>query len=249
VARPIYDEIGPGYAAVRQEDPRVAVQLLRALGDAAPVLNVGAGAGSYEPRDRDLVAVEPSRTMIDQRPVGAAPVLQGVADRLPVADRSFGAGLALLTVHHWPDPLAGLAELRRAVRGAVVILTFDQSVHLDQWLVTDYLPEMAALDRALPTPEAMAAALGRGRIEVVPVPADCRDGFCHAWWRRPRAYLSPVIRAGISGIARLPAATVQRAMQQLEQDLDDGRWQRAHADLLQRDAIDAGYRLVISTPA
>jgi SAM-dependent methyltransferase len=245
----IYDEIGSGYASVRQEDPRVKAQILGALGDAAPVLNVGAGTGSYEPRDRAVVAVEPSTTMIRQRAAGTAPVVRAVADRLPVADGAFAGGLALLTIHHWPDPLAGLAELRRAVRGPVVVLTFDLAVHLDQWLVADYFPQMADLDGDVPTPDAVAAALGGGRVEVVPVPHDCRDGFCHAWWRRPRAYLAPEVRAGISGIARLPAATVDTAVARLARDLDDGTWEGAHRDLLAKEAIDAGYRLVVSPTA
>lgn len=246
---PIYDEIGLGYRAVRREDPRVRDQLWAALADASPLLNLGAGAGSYEPRGRAVVAVEPSWTMISQRPEGTAPVVRGVAGRLPFPHDSFGGAMASLTVHHWPDPAEGLAELRRVTAGPVVVLTFDNAVHSEQWLVTDYLPEMATLDGDLPAPEAIAAALGGGRVEVVPVPADCHDGFCHAWWRRPSAYLSPAVRAGISGIARQPEALVERAMAQLERDLDDGTWRRAHADLLARDSIDAGYRLVVSPGA
>lgn len=246
---PIYDEIGLGYRAVRQEDPRVRDQLWAALADASPLLNLGAGAGSYEPRGRAVIAVEPSWTMIRQRPEGTSPVVRGVAGTLPFADDSFGGAMALLTVHHWPDPAEGLAELRRVTAGPVVVLTFDNAVHSEQWLVTDYLPEMATLDGYLPAPEALATALGGGRVEVVPVPADCHDGFCHAWWRRPGAYLSPAVRAGISGIARLPVTLVERAMAQLERDLGDGTWMRAHADLLTRDSIDAGYRLVVSPGA
>ena len=242
----IYDEIGVGYGAVRLEDPRIAAQIWSALGDAAPVLNVGAGAGSYEPADRPVVAVEPSGGMIGQRPAGAAPAVRGVAGALPFTDRAFGGATVILTVHHWPDAAAGLAEVRRVTRGTVVVLTFDQRVHLEQWLVTDYLPAMAALDGDLPTPRAIAAALGGGRVEVVPVPHDCRDGFCHAWWRRPSAYLAPGVRAGISGIARLPEPIVARAMARLDRDLRDGTWERAHADLLDREWIDGGYRLVVS---
>jgi SAM-dependent methyltransferase len=245
-ARAIYDEIGLGYGAVRREDPRISAQLLAAVGDAEPVINVGAGAGSYEPRDRVMVAVDPSAAMLAQRRAGAAPAVQGVAASLPFDDGTFGAALAILTVHHWPDAAAGLAELRRVTRGPVVVLTWDHRVHRDQWLVTDYLPEMATLDEGLPTPAAIAESLGGGRVEVVPVPHDCRDGFCHAWWRRPEAYLSPVVRSGISGIARLPGPVVDRAVARLARDLEDGTWRAAHADLLTRDSIDAGYRMVVS---
>jgi SAM-dependent methyltransferase len=168
------------------------------------------------------------------------------AEDLPFADRAFDGATALLTVHHWPDAVAGLRELRRAVRGPVAVLTFDQAVHLRQWLVTDYLPEMADLDADVPAPEAIADALGGGRVEVVPVPHDCEDGFCHAWWRRPEAYLSPPVRAGISGIARQPAVIVDRFVARLQADLADGTWHRRQAALLELSEIDAGYRLVVS---
>jgi SAM-dependent methyltransferase len=243
---PVYDTIGVGYGGVRRPEPRIARRLLAALGDASRVLNVGAGAGSYEPTDRAVVAVEPSSQMIDQRPVGSAPALRAVAQALPFADGAFDGALALLTVHHWPDPVAGLAEVRRVVAGPVVVFTFDARVHVEQWLVADYLPAIGQLDTHLPTPEAIAAALGGGRVEVLAVPHDCRDGFLHAYWRRPDAYLDPAARAGISGIARQPTEDVERAMAQLRSDLDDGTWHARHLDLLDREEIDAGYRLVVA---
>jgi len=244
--RPRYDRIGLGYATTRRPDPRIGRLVRTALGGSHSVVNVGAGAGSYEPDDRAVVAVEPSPVMARQRPPGAGPVVGARAEQLPFPDRAFDAAMAVLTVHHWSDPAAGLAELRRVATGPVVVLTFDHGVHARQWLVTDYLPQMADLDRGLPSPDDLARALGGGTVRVVPVPADCVDGFCHAFWARPHAYLDPAVRAGISGFARLPPATVARAMARLEDDLETGRWHDRHGALLDDATVDAGYRLVLA---
>lgn len=242
----IYDVIGTGYARFRRSDPRIAQRIHRHLGNASTVLNVGAGAGSYEPPDRRVIALEPSAEMIRQRPAGAPLVVRGTADAIPFAARTFEAAMAVLTVHHWSDPMAGLAELRRVTKGPIVVLTFDNEVHSAQWLVTEYLPSMAALDSQNPTASAIVDALGGGTVESLPVPHDCIDGFCHAWWRRPAAYLDPAVRAGISGIARLPKALVDEAMARLDDDLASGAWHNAHEDLSALNEIDAGYRIVVS---
>ncbi len=243
---PLYDSIGIGYTNVRRPDPRIAERIAAALGPATTVLNVGAGAGSYEPVDRTVVAVEPSLQMIGQRPPTASPlVVRGVAGDLPFPDRSFDGALALLTVHHWPDPAAGLAELRRVTESTIVALTFDHAVHARQWL-SEYLPSIAEIDVDVPSPAEIADLLDGGRVEELPVPADCVDGFCHAWWRRPAAYLDPAVRAGISAIARLPDDEVRAGMGRLAEDLATGAWQDRHHDLLALDELDAGYRLVTS---
>src|SRR5262249_49676324 len=67
-ARPLYDRIGRGYTTTRRPDPRIAAAIGAALGDARTVINVGAGAGAYEPSERRIVAIEPSTAMIRQRP-------------------------------------------------------------------------------------------------------------------------------------------------------------------------------------
>jgi SAM-dependent methyltransferase len=240
----VYDRIGVGYSAVRRPDPRIEARIRAALGEARTVLNVGAGTGSYEPTDALVTAVEPSREMIDQRAPGAAPVVRAVAERLPFAGASFDAAMAVLTVHHWSDPLAGLAELRRVAAGPIVVLTFDKPVHDAMWL-DDYLPEALDLDRDMLDSAAIAHALGGGRVEVVPVPHDCVDGFAHANWRRPERYLDPAVRAGISTFARLPDTVVVPAMERLRLDIESGRWADEHADLLQLEEVDAGFRLAI----
>ena len=242
----LYDAIGVGYQRFRQPDVRIEQKLHEPLGNAAEVLNVGAGTGSYEPRDRKVVAVEPSLQMVRQRSLGSAPAIRAVAAALPFAHAAFDAAMALLTIHHWPDPGAGLQELRRVTRGPIVVFTFDHVVHGAQWLVAEYLPSMLELDRDVPSPHEIAETLGGGRVDVVPIPADCVDGFCHAWWQRPYAYLDPAVRAGISGIARLPRGVVDEAMARLRADLASGAWNRRHRDLLAETEIDAGYRLVVA---
>lgn len=242
-----YDTIGRNYARHRQSDPRIASQIEAALGDAELVLNVGAGAGSYEANDRRVVAVEPSTIMLAQRSSAAAPAVRAIAGALPFSDASFDAATAIFTVHHWPDPVAGLAELCRVADG-IVILTFDAAVHARHWLYEDYLPEAVALgSRRTPLIEVVAEAVGADRVEVVPVPADCLDGFHWAYWRRPESYLDPIIRSCISGLAQLPDGLVASRMERLATDVADGTWQSRHAALTQLESVDGGFRLVVRT--
>lgn len=236
-----YDTIGAGYARLRRPDPRIAAAISAALGDARTVLNVGAGAGSYEPADRMVTALEPSAEMIRQRPPSAAPVVRGRAEALPFRDGAFDAAMAVLTVHHWADKAKGFAEMRRVARGPVVVLTFDPA-HRGAWLL-DYLPALAALDEAkMPRIEAHERWLGPVDVAPVPVPHDCTDGFLHAHWRRPRAHLDPAVRAAMSSFHAL--GDVSGPLRRLEADLDDGTWEARHGALLGLDALDLGYRLV-----
>jgi SAM-dependent methyltransferase len=108
----LYDTLGATYTVTRRTEPRIAAQVWAALGDARTVLNVGAGTGSYEPSDRDVIAVEPSAVMRAQRPAGAARCVAATAESLPFEDQSFDAAMAFATVHHWQDPIAGLLEMR-----------------------------------------------------------------------------------------------------------------------------------------
>lgn len=240
-----YDLIGHGYAKQRRPDPRIARLIDAALGDARSVVNVGAGTGSYEPVDRAVTAVEPSSVMIAQRPAGAAPVIQGWADHLPFADNTFDAAMAILTVHHWPDCRAGLAEMRRVARDRVVLLTWDPD-HAGFWLVNDYFPEIIGTDRRIFSPlPALEAMLGSIEIQVVPIPHDCVDGFLGAYWRRPEAYLDRSVRAGISSFARLD--DVAPRIERLRADLEDGTWEMRNGALRDLEEIDLGYRLVIGS--
>ena len=237
-----YDIIGSNYAELRKPDRRIARIIESALGSARTVLNVGAGTGSYEPTDRSLVAVEPSREMIRKRSPTAAKAIEASADDLPFDDKSFDASMAILTLHHWPDKAAGLREMRRVTRGRIVLLTFDPSHR--PWL-TDYLPELAALDEVqAPTMSDYERWLGAVQITRVLVPHDCSDGFLYAYWRRPAAYLDAHIRSGSSSFWAIGNA--EAGLQKLRRDLETGEWEGRYAELHTLDEYDAGYRLVVS---
>jgi SAM-dependent methyltransferase len=239
----LYDAIGRTYTATRREDPRLAAAIHAALGDARTVLNVGAGAGAYEPRDRDVLAVEPSAVMRAQRPPGAAPAIAARAEALPLPDRACDAAMAVLSDHHWTDRLGGLRELRRVATRAVVF-TYDEERLDDSWIVREYFPHLALAD---PLPlAALTEALGGAEARAVPIPHDCRDGFLHAWWRRPEAYLDPAVRAGISLFARSTPEQLAPGLAALEADLRSGAWHERHADLLAREACDLGYVLLVA---
>lgn len=239
----VYDTIGVNYSELRKPDPRIEAVIGTALGSAKTVLNVGAGAGSYEPADRQVTAIEPSMEMIRQRPATAAPVVQGRAEDLPFGDDSFDASMAILTVHHWSDKAKGLAEMRRVTRDRVVVLTYDPAFR-GFWLA-DYIPELVDLDEAqMPRMADYEAWLGSVDISPVPIPHDCSDGFLCAYWRRPAAYLDAKIRAAISSFWAL--GDVSEALGKLERDLASGAWARRYPDLLDLDECDLGYRLVVT---
>jgi SAM-dependent methyltransferase len=246
-----YRVLGSSYASSRRPDPRIARQIRAALGAARTVINIGAGTGSYEPAGLAVTAVEPSPVMISQRPPGSAPVVRGYAESLPFGDQVFDAALAVLTVHHWRNAAAGLAEMRR-VAARQVVLTWDPAVFARYWLVRDYLPQIAERERGLACLSVVTSALtrggGRAQVSPVMVPADCADGFLGAHWRRPEAYLDPGVRAAMSGIALLDPAVVAAGIGLLARDLSDGRWHSRQAPLLDRAELDLGYRLVVTGP-
>jgi SAM-dependent methyltransferase len=243
-----YDAIGRGYASKRVPDARVAARIWAALGDAHRICNVGAGAGSYEPTDREVIAVEPSLAMIAQRGEGQR-VVRASAEALPFADGAFDAALAILTVHHWQDVAAGIAELRRIAK-LRVLFTFDPARQSDFWLVRDYFPEIQALELArAPRIETLVELLGGAEVISVPIPWDCTDGFQAAYWRRPERYLDPQVRASISTLALLPQPLVNRAIARLAEDLASGRWAARNAELLEQSEMDYAYRLLVSRDA
>jgi len=243
---PLYDEIGRHYATGRRTDPRWAAYVTAALGDAASVLNVGAGTGSYEPSDRRVVAVEPSEVMLSQRGPGTAPAAQAVAEHLPFPDASFDASLAVLTVHHWRDRTAGVAEMQRVAKRQVV-LTYDPAMHAEFWFVRDYLPDLFDLEMyRVGSVDELAAAMGARRVVTLPVYRDLEDGVLPAYWCRPEAYLNPIVRANCSALTLLDPHVVEEGVGRLAADLRSGAWHDRHAALSDLGEIDAGFRLLVS---
>lgn len=240
-----YDRIGRSYTRTRRTEPRIAARVDAALGDARRVVNVGAGTGSYEPADRHVVAVEPSPTMIAQRSHDAAPVVRAVAEALPFRSGSFDAALAIFTVHHWPDPMRGLAELKRVARRQV-LLSFETG--FDFWLVADYFPEIRELEtsREAHASEGISQVLDVRRVEPVPVPADCVDGFAACYWNRPEAYVEPDVQAGISCLAMLDHDVIARGTAKLRADLASGAWDARHGHLRTQAELDVGYVLIVA---
>ena len=240
----LYDTIGVDYSARRRPDPRLAAAIHAHLEDAASVLNVGAGAGSYEPGHLKVTAVEPSAAMIQQRPETGAMVVQAAAEDLPFVDDSFDASLAILTVHHWSDVQKGLREMRRVTRGKIIILTFDP-LAANFWLL-DYLPELATLDQQqMPGMADFEAALGPVQRIAVPIPHDCTDGMLCAYWRRPAAYLDPKVRRSMSSFWKI--GDVTEPLQRLQDDLHSGEWERKYSRFLAQESCDFGYHLVVTT--
>jgi SAM-dependent methyltransferase len=247
-AEPVYERIGVGYAQMRRADPRIAAQIVTAIGDASRIVNVGAGTGNYEPTDRELVvAVEPAEAMIAQRAAGAAPVVRAFAESLPFRDRAFDAALAVLTLHHWRDRARGLAEMRRVATRQVVYM-FETSMTDEFWLLTDYFPEILDIDseRDLPSSAELGEHLDVRRVETVLVPDDCIDGFGGCYWNRPEAYLDRAVRAGMSSFAKLDDEIEDRGVAKLRDDLRSGAWDARHGYLRALEAHDLGYRIVIA---
>jgi SAM-dependent methyltransferase len=239
----IYDTIGRGYAEVRQPDPRIATRIEAALSDCASVVNVGAGAGSYEPGDRDVTAVEPSGEMIAQRPSGAPTVVQANAEDLPFEDHSFDAAMAVLSVHHFVDMALGLREMQRVARRRLVIVTLDSTV--DVW-AHDYWPELGLVARAtLPSIEDLLGALPNARAEIIRCPRDCRDGFYLTFWDRPELLLDPEVRRGSSAFHEVSLEAAARGLRRLRADLASGEWESKYG-LRQQAELDIGLRLIVS---
>jgi hypothetical protein len=245
-----YDRLGHGYSGHRQTDPHIEAQVHAALGDARTVLNVGAGAGSYEPSDRYVVSVEPSSVMRAQRAKnGKTPAVIGMADALPFDDGAFEASMALYTVHHWPNMQRGLLELRRVTLGPVVVMTSDPEVLAEFWNV-HYFPEVVAAEtRRYPSIAFLKAVLGN-RVEVkeVEIPFNCVDGFQEAFYGRPEAFLNKEVRAAQSAWGFVPEELHQGIVQRLAKDLWSGDWDKRFGHFRTQPHFIGSLRLVVGYP-
>jgi hypothetical protein len=237
-----YDRIGAGYGQIRRTDVRLAQALQRARGGAHSVLNVGAGSGSYEPVTGWVVAAEPSAVMLAQHP-GICRI-QARAEELPFLDQSFDVAMAVMSVHHW-DLERGLTEMKRVSRRQVVFC-WDPDHETELWMIEEYLPELGRFERSRhPGIETVAEGLGAHTITPFLIPHDFADGFQHAFWRRPDAFLDPAVRAASSMYALAGSYDVESGIERLRADLDSGAWSRSHADLLGRAEMDYGYRIIV----
>jgi hypothetical protein len=242
-----YGTIGAGYRDYRQPEPEFEAAIARALGDARTVLNVGAGAGSYEPRDRQVTAVEPSASMRAQRPAELAVAIDATAEALPFEDGAFDAAMTTFSVHQWADLEAGLRELRRVTRGPVLVLTCDPDL-LDRFWLVDYAPGVIATEaRRYPAIERITGALGgASRVDALPIPLLCRDGFGEAYYGRPEALLDPGARRANSAWSFLAEDEAAAAVAALQHDLDTGAWDAAHAALRTQPHFDGSLVLVVA---
>lgn len=245
-----YDKLGQKYSGYRQTEPKIAAYVNKALGNAQTVLNVGAGAGSYEPSDRYVIAVEPSIVMRQQRLANKKnPAIDAKGDSLPFDDNSFDATMAMITIHHWPDIDKGLKELRRVTKEQVIIMTFDPDA-LDNFWNANYFPELIAVEKArFPSIEFIKNSLG-GNCEVIeiPIPLDCVDGFQEAFYGRPEAFLEKEVRLSQSAWGFLSEEVQNRLVKNLENDLKSGEWDKKYGHYRKEPFFTCALRLLISTP-
>lgn len=245
-----YDEHGQKYSGYRRTDPRIAAYVYTALGSAKTVLNIGAGAGSYEPEDRYVVAVEPSKEMRSQRlKAQKVPAIIGTADALPFDDDSFDASMAMVTIHHWPDILKGLQELRRVTRNQVLIMTFDPDA-LENFWNAQYFPEVVEVEKSrYPKIEFITETLGgKSVVQSIPIPFDCVDGFQEAFYGRPEAFLEEEVRLSQSAWSFVPGDITAKRLKAFSEALKSGEWDRKYGAFRKKPSFTCALRLIIATP-
>ena len=241
-----YDFSAARYARTRREDPAIAAAIRRAIGSAGTLVNVGAGSGSYEPPDLEVLAVEPSQTLIEQRAFGSARTVQACAEALPLDDKSFDVGLAVNTVHHWTDLRRGLRELKRVCRRRIVIFLRDPSVGTPFWLTETYLPALAPLAYMANVVATLQDEFENLTWSPVPLPRDCKDGSFCGFWARPERYLDPEVRRNISNFSMAESTYVEEGIARLQRDITSGAWDERFGHLRTLAELDCGHRILAS---
>ena len=239
---PLYDKIGKDYAVKRQTEPRIASLINEQLEGATRILNIGAGTGSYEPTGVDLVALEPSAEMIGQRSADAYPAVQGSAEYLPFEDNSFSHAMTVLSMHHWSDKPKAFHEINRVTSDRFVAISWNPEA-TTFWLTRDYFPEIMEEDvNIFPKMDVFDQYFDEVKVQPIPIPEDCIDGFLSAFWKRPEAYLSSLVRQSISSFAKMKDAS--KGLQKLKDDLESGVWHERNKDTLKLTELDVGYVLI-----
>lgn len=238
----IYDDIGKNYSVMRGTDPKIAEQLYFELRGATRIVNIGAGTGSYEPENIEVVAVEPSSVMIAQRKVGVHRAEQAFAEKLPFANKSFSHAMTVLSMHHWQDRSRAFQEINRVGTEKFVAITWDPQAE-PFWLTRDYFPEIYEMDqRIFPDLAELNEYFDEVTVRPLQIPSDCQDGFFAAFWKRPEAYLSSKVRQAMSPFSKIK--NLSEGLQMLEEDLASGAWTRNNHDILGLSYLDTGYRLI-----
>jgi hypothetical protein len=162
-----------------------------------------------------------------------------------VTDKSVDAAMGTLTIHHWNDLDAGLAEMRRVARKRIVLLTIDAEKNSEIWTLSEYFPAaMRAEEEKMPSLGELESLLPGAEIEAVPMPSRCRDEFTSALWDRPEMFLDPAVLRASSLWHSLPPAEIEAGQERLRADLASGRWDEAHGHLRTLPELDIGLRLV-----
>jgi SAM-dependent methyltransferase len=239
---PIYDDIGINYSVRRCTDPKIANQLYLELEGAARIVNIGAGTGSYEPENVDLVAVEPSSEMISQRKTDSHRVEQAFAEKLPFENNSFSHAMTVLSMHHWENRALAFSEINRVATQKFVAITWDPTSD-PFWLTRDYFPEIYEMDKGIfPGLEEFDEHFDEVKINTLMIPGDCQDGLLAAFWKRPKAYLDSKVRQSTSPFAKVK--NLAKCLQKLKDDLASGAWAKKNHALLNSSSLDVGYRII-----
>ncbi len=241
-----YDTHDQGYAQQRRTDPRIAALIHKALGSSRTILNIGAGAGSYEPQDRYVLALEPSAAMRAQRPPHLSPAIHGIAENLPFDDQSIDASMAMITIHQWQSAEKGLAEMRRVTRGPILVLTFDGDA-LDRFWLADYAPELITAERRrYPAIDFIQTHLGgKTQVQTIPIPIDCIDGFTEAYYARPEKFIDPTVRKSQSAWGFVDPQAQSRFVQTLAHDLNSGAWDKRYGQWRNKPYFEGSLRLIM----